>query len=278
MGARWYAADIGRWVSPDPLFLLEPGKTLGSPMESGPYGYVRNDPVTHADLTGLSAPSEVIAKFQERVKETRGKDMGARPGVLERAAVQSSWANVTVISAVMSKFLGKDYELSRMMLHHYLVGDGEPLAYVPPEAVQKEIARHLPRPGHYEGVNPYGWGNPDIRNGLGHFRLDVVDAGDGKLAYYITDRYEFPDRANGKAVRHGFQIGKLSEGRAKELNAQLAKLGEFKRESGMAERFEVVKEKDGDYTLYVPQQALVDHGVDFESIGRFEVPASSGGR
>ena len=57
MGARWYAPDIGRWASPDPLYQVEPTKALESPMESGLYGYVRNNPVNLADPSGLGAPA-----------------------------------------------------------------------------------------------------------------------------------------------------------------------------------------------------------------------------
>jgi RHS repeat-associated protein len=51
-GARWYAPGVGRWISPDLLFLESPGANVGSVLESNLYSYAGNDPVNSKDPTG----------------------------------------------------------------------------------------------------------------------------------------------------------------------------------------------------------------------------------
>lgn len=276
-GARYYAPWLGRWISVDPSRQVD---------GANPFCALHNNPIKLLDPDGLAPkkPNQdpnkrvqaVLQAFKGRVEATKGKDTGDRPGFLERLAVKSQWDKVMVASEIASLFVGKDYEMSRMILRHYLVENGVPLVYSPPQAVRDEIARRRPNLGHYADVNPFNWGNPDIRNGLGHFNLDVIETGPGKKLYFVTDRYEFPDKdEKGKTVRHGFQVGKLTEERAKMLNQKLEAFGKYERESGYKERFELVKtEKNGEYTLYVPQRLLADRGVDFESIGIFEVVPS----
>jgi RHS repeat-associated protein len=271
-GARYYASWLGRWTSCDPAGLVD-GTNL--------YAYARSNPIQFTDPSGLApvpkTPNvnkrvdEVIRSFKERVESTKDKDTGERPGFLKRIAVESQWGNVVVSSDIASFIMGKDYEMSRLFFHHYLVEGGAPLTYVPPQPVQDMIVKHFPKAGHYSNVSPYNWGNADLRNGLGHFNLDVVDADDGKKLYFISDRYHFPEKDDkGKPLRHGFQIGKMSEKQADSLNAKLSLLGEYKREGGSKEQFEVAKtEKSGEYTLYLPQPLLADEGTDFESFGFF---------
>lgn len=231
-------------------------------------------PTTHDIEQRVQA---ILQAFKARVEATVKDDLGDRPGLLERLAVQSEWDKVIAASDIASVLLQKDYKMSRLFLYHYLTANGAPLVYTPPLPVCEEISKRRPRPGHYTNIDSYRWGNADIRNGLGHFNLDVVDAGVGKKLYFIADRYRFPERDDkGKEVRHGFQIGKLSKERADALNAKLAKLGVYKRAGGGAkfgnEKFVVEKsEENGDYTLYVPQRLLADHGVDYESMGVFEI-------
>jgi RHS repeat-associated protein len=46
-GARWYDAEIGRFLSIDPIV-----QTLDDPQTHNPYGYVRNNPLNHVDPDG----------------------------------------------------------------------------------------------------------------------------------------------------------------------------------------------------------------------------------
>jgi hypothetical protein len=211
---------------------------------------------------------KIAADFLNR---TRNKaDTGSKPGLAERVAVDSSWGQVVVGSELALLALGKDYELSRDMIRHYLTGDGAPRVYVPPEAVQKAIREKFPRPGRFREVYGYGrWATPDIRRGLGHFNLDIVAGSDGELIYVVTDRYAFPDRAGGKLAEHGFTIGTPPRPLVNTINSLLSTI-EFTRASGTKEKFELRKDPaSGEYTFLIPQSLLADHGRDFESLGLF---------
>jgi RHS repeat-associated protein len=61
MGHRWYAPEIGRFITPDPLYLLRPEKSEGDPAPLHLYTYVANNPVNQVDPEGLSFWSVVGA-------------------------------------------------------------------------------------------------------------------------------------------------------------------------------------------------------------------------
>ena len=189
-----------------------------------------------------------------------------------------TWSEVDLGTDVALRMLGKDYDLSRMMLRHFMTGDGDPLVYAPPKPVQEAIAKRYPTPGRYREVSGYqGWSTPDIRNGLGHFDLDVIPDGKGGRMYVVTDRYEFPEAAAGRKVEHGFQVGKPSKQVVDTVNGWLSGIQLTRRSGAPDNRFELRKDPaTGDYTFFVPQSLIVDNGVDFESMGVFTVPAAAG--
>jgi len=61
MGHRWYAPKMGRFLTPDPLYLYQPEKSEGEPVKLSLYTYVGNNPVNNIDPTGLSFWSVVGA-------------------------------------------------------------------------------------------------------------------------------------------------------------------------------------------------------------------------
>jgi RHS repeat-associated protein len=54
MRRRYYAPEIGRFLTPDPLALYQPSRQLHNPRALHPYAFVANDPLNKTDLTGLS--------------------------------------------------------------------------------------------------------------------------------------------------------------------------------------------------------------------------------
>ena len=55
MGARYYAPDLGRWVSPDPLIGQSPGLMFEQVLEANLYAYATNSPIIASDPSGLDA-------------------------------------------------------------------------------------------------------------------------------------------------------------------------------------------------------------------------------
>jgi len=51
--ARWYAPDLGRFITPDPLYLFHPEQGLQEPQRLNPYSYAENNPLRFVDPTGL---------------------------------------------------------------------------------------------------------------------------------------------------------------------------------------------------------------------------------
>ena len=61
MRRRYYDPALGRFLSPDGLYLHAPERALSDPRRLGLYTYVGNDPVNHIDPTGHSFWSVVGA-------------------------------------------------------------------------------------------------------------------------------------------------------------------------------------------------------------------------
>src|SRR5262245_9446011 len=80
--------------------------------------------------------NRIVSDFFSRVKAHKGKDAGKTPGFVQRTAVASNWQSVVMASSLASLMAGKDYELARQMMEHYLTSDGDPLIYEPPPPVQ----------------------------------------------------------------------------------------------------------------------------------------------
>jgi RHS repeat-associated protein len=51
--ARWYAPDLGRFISVDPLYLYHPERAAQDPRLLNPYAYAVNNPVRFVDPSGL---------------------------------------------------------------------------------------------------------------------------------------------------------------------------------------------------------------------------------
>lgn len=54
MQNRYYSSELGRFLSPDPLFLEQAENCLESPVECNLYGFARNNPLKYVDPSGLN--------------------------------------------------------------------------------------------------------------------------------------------------------------------------------------------------------------------------------
>jgi RHS repeat-associated protein len=57
MGVRDYDANLGLFVTPDPLFLRQPERCEGDPVSCTLYAYADNDPLGNVDPTGMAPAS-----------------------------------------------------------------------------------------------------------------------------------------------------------------------------------------------------------------------------
>ncbi len=64
MGARYYAPNLGRWVSADRLFIDNASKCVENPLECGLYVYVRNSPLDFIDPSGMGGPAMSMSQFE----------------------------------------------------------------------------------------------------------------------------------------------------------------------------------------------------------------------
>ena len=213
--------------------------------------------------------------------EGEKNDTGESPGTAWRWL---SWAGIGMAELVaeLVEFFGfEGFDHSSAFLKHYMSGRGADYELVMPETWKQTIASKYKKKGSFRDVSAYKWGIPDMKNSLGHFDLTVEEiAGGGKL-YTVSDKYHFPAEVKGKAVHHGFEVdffGLLPAEAQKGINETLALLGTWKHPSGGTERFEVVR-MGGKWTFVVPQQWLVDSGVDFPVHSTFVVlpDGSTGG-
>ncbi|MFB7998968.1 toxin TcdB middle/N-terminal domain-containing protein [Streptomyces sp. NPDC056002] len=62
-GARYYAPEIGRFVSPDPLVLMHPEMGTANPQLHNLYAYCGNNPMTYVDPRGLSLWGAIFGGF-----------------------------------------------------------------------------------------------------------------------------------------------------------------------------------------------------------------------
>ncbi len=117
-GVRQYDARLGRFLGPDPLYILDPNQCVASPLDCNLFGYARNNPVKYNDPTGnnpllgaavvgavigasLNVASEILTKNDLKTMSTeqRWKTLGT---VALSGAVQGA-----VASLISPAMLGK---------------------------------------------------------------------------------------------------------------------------------------------------------------------------
>jgi RHS repeat-associated protein len=99
MGARDYDPSLGRFLTPDLLFLTALDKSVASPVESNLYSYARNAPLDFADPSGHGS-----AAFEARAFiQSRGKDPDVEMNKPMRSGEKRMWA--VLITAPLACFV-----------------------------------------------------------------------------------------------------------------------------------------------------------------------------
>lgn len=94
MGDRYYAPDIGRWISPDLAIGESPQRMVAAPLESNLYSYSLNNPVVHTDPSGRSVWTKLI-KIGVKLIKTGNAAAAFADNVQDAATVFDSNSSTT---------------------------------------------------------------------------------------------------------------------------------------------------------------------------------------
>ncbi len=223
----------------------------------------------------LRKPQDGSLEDTAGLAQTPGEqsDMGASPGMIERLL---GWAGIGTADFFNGLFayLGiPDYDLAADFLRHYVSGRGVDFSFDVPREWQIAIAHNYRKPGKYKDVSTYSWGMGDLKNALGHFNLEITQDVSGDKVYTITDHYTFPFKAKDKKqmMRHGFEVPATPKSAAM-LNQYVLPSTPYQNPGGFSERWEI-KQINKKWILFIPQQFLADHGVDFDVRAQFTIYA-----
>ncbi|MFY0537840.1 RHS repeat-associated core domain-containing protein [Nannocystis pusilla] len=106
IGARDYLPELGRWASPDPLYLrTDPGVVLSDPQEANPYGYVGGNPVTFTDPTGhkgVAHGSEGRPGVLDNFPDSPNAGFDGRMAAVEEARARGEFRTAVLVQAAVT--------------------------------------------------------------------------------------------------------------------------------------------------------------------------------
>jgi RHS repeat-associated protein len=160
-GARFYSADLGRFLSPDPV-----GGNYANPQSLNPYSYVRNNPMTLTDPSGACVYDMPRGGPGEGVRGC-GLDRSSQPpmplppivtlqelvGGEESAAFKIGLAG----AALCAVYCGPAIESAGNLLGNTLFSSDESLEQQAEEEIQKRIDEQygpVPKAGDLKDVPP----------------------------------------------------------------------------------------------------------------------------
>lgn len=112
-GARYYDPHLGRFISPDPLYLSDPERCVTTPIGCGLYAYASNNPMAFIDPTGLKATVAGDEAYRRQVEENLQRiDPTARVD-METGEVSQSWLHGLWLDIVDFFVPGSGYDTGR---------------------------------------------------------------------------------------------------------------------------------------------------------------------
>lgn len=106
IGARYYLPELGRWASPDPLYLrTDPGVVLNDPQEANPYSYVGGNPVTFTDPTGhkgVAHGSEGRSGVLDNFPDSPNAGFDSRMAAVEEARALGEFRTAVLVQAAVT--------------------------------------------------------------------------------------------------------------------------------------------------------------------------------
>jgi RHS repeat-associated protein len=98
-GARYYDPALGRFVSPDPLYMGDPERCTTNPVACNLFAYANNNPMSFVDPTGLDGTVAGDAAYRRQVEESLQRiDPTARvdrtTGEISQSWLHGAWLDV----------------------------------------------------------------------------------------------------------------------------------------------------------------------------------------
>jgi hypothetical protein len=212
--------------------------------------------------SGLSGAWETAGGWIDSAEEAAGR----------AGKYMSGHSRSLLLTLLDTLGLKEDSPMSTAFLKHYVEGSGDPYVIdaVPAEWQDWIVKATHARPGAYRDLNPYNSGLFDLRNSLGHFRVDVIRLAAGRNRYTISDVYEFgyKKKDKGQTGRHGFPIGNRTDTEL-QIARSLLPTSTYKNPGGFNEKWEI-KRVGQETILFIPQQFLDEQGKKFDVTGAFD--------
>lgn len=115
-GARYYDASLGRFVSPDPLYMSDPERCATNPIACNLFSYANNNPMAFIDPTGLDGTVAGDEAYRRQVEESLQRiDPTARVD-RETGEISQSWLHGAWLDVKNFFVPGSDFETGRELV------------------------------------------------------------------------------------------------------------------------------------------------------------------
>ncbi|RAZ92838.1 hypothetical protein DPM33_02930 [Mesorhizobium hawassense] len=98
-GARYYDPVLGRFISPDPLYVGDPERCTGNPVSCNLFAYANNNPMAYIDPTGLKEIVAGDAAYRRQVEEDMQRTdptarVDSKTGEVSQSWLHGAWLDI----------------------------------------------------------------------------------------------------------------------------------------------------------------------------------------